>query len=78
MHQPFFSHGLSSFFQRPADPFHADVLDHFHLDQAIFEQLQGPTLSSLRRGRAGERDKMCLLFAIQCPCFAPFLLFVFD
>ena len=78
MHQPFLSHGLISFFQRPADRFHGDVLDHFHLDQAIFEQLQGPTLSALRCGRAGERAKMCLLLASEGARFAPLLLFVFD
>ncbi len=76
MHQPFFSHGLSAFFQRPPDRFAPDILDDFPLDQALFEQLQAPALAALGRSRTGEGNQMRLLLPVQCPPLPVLLLLV--
>jgi hypothetical protein len=53
------------FFERGADGFEPDVLDHFKFEEALSQQAQPPARLSGGQGRARERNQLGLLLPVE-------------
>ncbi len=72
MHQPFFSQGLSAFFERLTHGLSGDRVHHPRLDEPARKQVHAPDLAPLGRSRAPQSHQMRFGPAIELAGFATF------